>query len=249
MKSDGDKIFLVTGASSGIGYAIALLLNAAGATVIANGRDLARLEEMRLKSQYPANIYCEARDLGKDLSGLRGWLRNLAKKYGPLDGMVSSAGQTWNSPLAFYPLAKVYNIFDICCHAPLLMGSAFCDKNVNAGQGSSIVYVAAAAAQDPNPGQGVYAAAKAALIAGAKCLAREAAPKGIRVNCVSPGLVRTPMMAAACAELGSDFLKKEEALYPLGIGEPEDVANLAIFLLSAKSRWITGQNFSITGGR
>lgn len=249
MKIDGNKIFLVTGASSGIGYATALRLNAAGARIIANGRDLARLEKVRLASQYPANIYCEPRDLGKDMNGLQFWLRNLAKKYGPLDGMACCAGETWNSPLAFYHLIKVYSIFDICCHAPLLLGGAFCGKNVNTGQGCSIVYVASAAAQDPNPGQGAYAAAKGALISGARCLAKEAAPKGIRVNCVSPGLVRTPMMAATCAELGPDFLKEEEASYPLGIGEPDDVANLTVFLLSQKARWITGQNFSITGGR
>lgn len=240
---------LVTGASSGIGRAIALALNDLGKPVIANGRDEKKLASIKAMASNPSIMYCEARDLAVDMESLSGWIRELVKKYGQLSGLVCSAGITMNSPLAFYPLKRVNQIFDICCHVPLILSGIFCHKKINAGPGSAIVHIAAAAAIDPNPGQGVYAAAKGALVAGAKCLAKEAAPGGIRVNCISPGLVDTPMMEATCQQLGPDFLEREQKLYPLGTGKPEDVADLALFLLSPASRWITGQNILISGGR
>lgn len=240
---------LVTGANSGIGRAIALALNRLGAPVIANGRDEEKLASLKADASNPAMLHCEGLDLASDMNGLAGWMRNLVKKYGQLSGLVCSAGITMNSPLAFYPLKRVNQIFDICCHVPLILSGIFCNKKINSGPGSAIVHIAAAAAIDPNPGQGIYAAAKGALVAGAKCLAKEAAPGGIRVNCISPGLVETPMMEATCKQLGPDFLEREQKLYPLGTGKPGDVADLALFLLSSASRWITGQNILISGGR
>lgn len=240
---------LVTGASSGIGRAIALALNRLGAPVIANGRNEEKLASLKADASNPAMLHCEGLDLASDMDGLGAWMRNLVKKYGLLSGLVCSAGITMNSPLAFYPLKRVNQIFDICCHVPLILSGIFCHKKINSGPGSAIVHIAAAAAIDPNPGQGIYAAAKGALVAGAKCLAKEAASSGIRVNCISPGLVETPMVEATYKQLGPDFLKREQKLYPLGTGKPEDVADLALFLLSSASRWITGQNILISGGR
>lgn len=239
---------LVTGASSGIGRAIALALNQAGATVIANGRDEKRLGDTKGQAARPDAMRIAPRDLAADLESLPKWLGEIAKEHGPLTGLATSAGITWNAPLAFYNKKKTEEIFAICCHAPMILAGAFCKKRINAGPCSAIVHIAAGAAIDPNPGQGVYAAAKAGLIAASRCLAKEAAPAGIRVNCISPGLVDTPMMAATCAQLGESFLEREKQRYPLGLGLPEDVANLAVFLLSAQARWITGQNFVINGG-
>lgn len=244
-----NNVFLVTGASSGIGRAITHALVRAGAAVIANGRNLERLQETKAGSEHPERLYCEPLDLAENLETLPAWLKSLAQKYGPLSGMATSAGITWNSPLVFYPLQKVRQIFDICCHAPMILSSAFRQKRIHARGGGSIVHIAALAAIDANPGQGVYAEAKAALIAGSRCMSKETAQDRIRVNCISPGLIKTPMFEATCAQLGPSFQAREEVLYPLGLGQPEDVANLALFLLSDASRWITGQNFPVTGGR
>lgn len=243
-----DRI-LVTGASSGIGRAIALKLNAEGATVLASGRDGERLAATRAMARAPERVHAVPRDLVADMDGLKPWLQALRGKYGPLRGLVCSAGRTWNAPMAFYARERVQELFDICCHAPLILSSAFCDKRVNAGAGSAIVHIAAAAAVAPNPGQGAYAAAKGALVAGAKCLAGEAAPRNIRVNCISPGLVEGPMMESTCRQLGPEFLERELPLYPLGIGKPEYVAELAAFLLSDAAAWLTGQNILLSGGR
>ena len=181
---------LVTGASSGIGRAIALLLNERGATVLANGRDMERLEQVRTACADPSRMLLAPRDMTADMESLPAWLKGLSRQFGPLHGLVCSAGATWNAPMALYDLAKVRQLFDLCCHAPLLLGGAFCDRRANTGAGAAIVFIAAAAAVAPNPGQGAYGAAKAALVSGAVCLAKEAAPRGVRVNCISPGLVQ-----------------------------------------------------------
>ena len=240
---------LVTGASSGIGRASALLLIERGATVIANGRDMARLEQVRDASADPGRMLLAPRDMTADMDSLPAWLKGLSSQFGPLHGLVCSAGATWNAPMALYDMARAHQLFDLCCHAPLILGGAFCDRRANAGTGSAIVFIAAAAAVAPNPGQGVYGAAKAALVAGAACLAKEAAPRGIRVNCISPGLVQGPMMDATVQQLGRSFLEKEQALYPLGFGKPHDVAHMAAFMLSQDAAWLTGQNIMLTGGR
>ena len=88
-----------------------------------------------------------------------------------------------------------------------------------------------------------------ALVSGAVCLAKEAAPRGVRVNCISPGLVQGPMMDATVEQLGQSFLEKEQPLYPLGFGKPQDVASMAAFMLSQEASWLTGQNIMLAGGR
>ena len=240
---------LVTGASSGIGRAIALLLNERGATVLANGRDMERLEQVRTACAEPSRMLLAPRDMTADMESLPAWLKGLSRQFGPLHGLVCSAGATWNAPMALYDLAKVRQLFDLCCHAPLLLGGAFCDRRANTGAGAAIVFIAAAAAVAPNPGQGAYGAAKAALVSGAVCLAKEAAPRGVRVNCISPGLVQGPMMDATVEQLGQSFLEKEQPLYPLGFGKPQDVASMAAFMLSQEASWLTGQNIMLAGGR
>ena len=240
---------LVTGASSGIGRAIALLLNERGATVLANGRDMERLEQVRTACVDPSRMLLAPRDMTADMESLPAWLKGLSRQFGPLHGLVCSAGATWNAPMALYDLAKVRQLFDLCCHAPLLLGGAFCDRRANTGAGAAIVFIAAAAAVAPNPGQGAYGAAKAALVSGAVCLAKEAAPRGVRVNCISPGLVQGPMMDATVEQLGQSFLEKEQPLYPLGFGKPQDVASMAAFMLSQEASWLTGQNIMLAGGR
>lgn len=246
--SAGD-IVLVTGASSGIGRATALLLNRLGATVLASGRSRERLEAMRAECVNPARIHLEPLDLCANLDGLPAWVSELRARYGKLRGLAFCAGQTWNLPMSQFSAEAGRLAFDVCCLAPLLTARGFCDRRNCTGAGAAIVFVAAAAACEPNPGQGAYGAAKAGLVCAARCLSKEVAPRKIRVNCVSPGLVATPMMEETVRELGDDFVRREEAAYPLGFGQPENVADTVAFLLSDAAGWMTGQNLLLSGGR
>lgn len=249
IKFTPEQRILVTGASSGIGRAVAILLNSLEATVIAHGRDTDKLAELKAAAPHPERLHTIARDLTEDMDALPGWMLNLSREYGKLFGLAFCAGQTWNLPMQSYDISIAHKAFDICCHAPLLVARGFCDRRVNTGSGASLVFIAALAGVSPNAGQVIYGSAKAALITGVRGLAQEIAGRKIRANCISPGLVDTPMVDATVATLGAGFLEREAKLYPLGLGKAEDVAHMTAFLLSNKSCWMTGQNVLLTGGR
>lgn len=240
---------LITGASSGIGASTALRLNSLGYPVIANGRDSSRLQSVRQQAVFPECFYLERRDLLADISGLSTWVADLRAAYGKLGGMVFAAGKTITAPFMQYERENALHFFDLLCHVPIQVAKALCDRRNCVDSGTSLVFVAAAAAVTPNKGQLVYGAAKAALVCAARCMSKELAGRGIRANCISPGLVKTPMLEKTCEKLGDIFLQKEEPLYPLGLGEPGDIAELAAFLISPASRWLTGQNIILDGGR
>jgi len=242
-------VILVTGASSGIGAAIALRLNGLGAEVIANGRDVSKLEALKQQAHAPASFHLEPRDLTVDMDGLPLWVEYLRTRYGKFSGLAFAAGKTATIPFMQYEHAAALKMFDLLCHAPLMLAKAVTDRRNCVTRGLALLFIAAAASIAPNKGQTVYGAAKAALVCAARCMAKELAPRSIRVNCISPGLVKTPMLEETIDLLGESFLEQEEALYPLGLGLPDDVANLAAFLLSPAARWITGQNVLIDGGR
>lgn len=239
---------MVTGASSGIGGAIALRLNALGAAVIASGRDIRRLEKIKAEAAEPDTIYLEQKALDK-VDGLDKWVDTLAVRYGKLGGLAFAAGITETKPFLQYDYANALQMFDLLCHAPVMVAKGITSRKNCVPGGFAIVFVASAAAIAPNKGQLVYGAAKAALVTAAHCMAKELAPRKIRVNCVSPGLVKTHMLDTMTAVLGDDFIQREESSYPLGLGEPEDVANMSVFLLSSAAKWITAQNIVVDGGR
>jgi NAD(P)-dependent dehydrogenase (short-subunit alcohol dehydrogenase family) len=243
-----DQTILVTGASSGIGAAVALLCNALGATVIASGRSREKLEAVRARAAYPELFHAESRDLTVSPDTLPQWVQTLRERHGKFGGLVCAAGKTLTAPFMMYDPAEARKLFDLLCHIPLALAKAVLDRR-NSLPACGVVFVAAVAATAPNKGQSVYGAAKAALLCAARCMAGELAPRGVRVNCISPGLVRTPMLDETVALLGEEFLREEEPLYPLGLGMPEDVAGPAAFLLSSAGRRITGQNWIVDGGR
>lgn len=245
----GQAPILVTGASSGIGAAIALRVNSFGAHVIATGRDAARLEETRSHAAFPDLFILEQKDLLSHIGELDKWVAELTGRYGKLGGLAFAAGVTEISPFSRYEYANGLKMFDLLLHAPLMLAKGVAQRKNCVPTGLSMVFIAAAASISPNKGQMVYAAAKAALVCAAHCMAKELAPRQARVNCISPGLVKTPMLEATVDLLGEDFVMREEKLYPLGLGDPGDIANMTAFLLSPAARWITAQNIIVDGGR
>lgn len=241
-----DDVFLVTGASSGIGEGVASLLSQAGATVIISGRNEARLKALKNKAVEPERVHPEVKDLINDPDGLPDWVLSLKKNYGKLTGLVHCAGLTLTEPMSMVTYDGAVRLFNMDYFIPTLLARGFADRRANIGAGASMTFIASLAAVRPDKGQGLYGGAKAALVNTMLVLAKELAPRHIRVNCISPALVITPMGRQFIAELTS--VEEQQNRYPLGLGRVSDVAELAVFLAGSRARWITGQNYILDGG-
>ena len=243
-----EQIYIVTGASSGIGEATAILLNELGATVVGIGRNQERLEAMKAKCKYPENMFLEQKDLTEDIEGLPKYVKSLKEKYGKFSGMAYCAGVSAVNPLRTVTYEYLTNIFDINYFAPIMMIKSIGDKRNNIGLGTSIVTISSIDAVLNSKGQSVYGASKAALSASVKALSRELTQQnGVRINAVLPSMIKTPMTIPV-EDLDANKADIESGLYPFGWGNPNDVANMIVYLLSDKAKFISGQNYVIDGG-
>ncbi len=236
-----EQRFLVTGASSGIGEGVALLLNELGATVIGIARNVERLEGMKAKAKHPENVFLEQKDLTDDLAGLPQYVKSLREKYGKFQGMAYCAGIGNIMPLRAVELEAIRRVFDINYLAPVFMAKGLADKRNNNGAKTAMVFIASSGGVHCDPGMTSYAGSKGALISTMQSVARELAPSGIRVNCVSPTLIQTDM----ADEVSRQYA---EGKYPMGLGTVPDVANMIVYLLSDQAKWITAQNYIIDCG-
>lgn len=236
-----EDIFLVTGASSGIGMASALQLNELGASVIITSRRYDKLQEVKDKAVNPENVFIESRDLAVDIDNHVEWVFELSKKYGKLKGLVLSAGVSFVKPLSLVDYLSLKTVQDILLNAQIMLVKGFSNRKANTGQ-SSVVIISSDAAFYGIKGMLEYSSAKAALITAAKVMANELYSRSIRVNTISPGLILTPMVQESIkkGEINADAVQYA--------GKPEYVANMVSFLLSEKACWITGQNIIIDGG-
>ncbi len=234
------KRILVTGASSGIGRGVALTCSRMGASVIATGRNLQRLEETVSEMSGEDNLYIKA-DLTEEES-----VAEMVDKLPMLDGIVHCAGIGQRVLCKMLQSREIDEVMDINFKSPVLLQAEILRrKKIN--KGASVIFLASLAADSPSVGNAVYSASKAALISYSKCLSVELAPRGIRVNCISPAMVWTDLILQGGVDV--ETLKEDEKRYPLKrYGTPDDIANLAVYLLSDASSWMTGSNVQITGG-
>lgn len=233
------KLILVTGASSGIGRGTALACAKMGATVILNGRNTERLNEvMKLMPEGGHRV------MAADLSD-RDAVKSMAVDMPKLDGIVMCAGVANRVPCKAVTQEDIDFVMRTNIEAPMLLqAELLAKKKVN--KGASIVFVASRAYESPSMGNAIYSASKGAVVSYAKCLALELASRQIRVNCICPGMVWTDMITNV---LNEEDLKIAEQNYPLKrFGQVDDVANLAIYLLSGASSWMTGGAIDISGG-
>ena len=234
------KTLLVTGASSGIGKATALLCARMGATVVLTGRNEDRLDCVygQLAGRQPSPVVADITTVSDRES--------LVDTLPELDGVVHCAGMGHRKLCKQLTPGDVSAVMETNFNATVLLQSELLSrKKIN--KGASIVFLSSRTADVPTVANALYSASKGAIKSYARCLSLELAPRHIRVNCICPAMVWTPLVESE--GVTKEELEAKEASYPLKrYGQPEDIANLAVFLLSDASSWMTGSCIDITGG-
>ena len=229
---------LVVGATGALGGAIARHLKSEGASLILSGRNEAKLNA--LSQELGAD------SLSVDLSDSAGCAQ-LADTIGTVDGVVYAAGVAPVAPVRYLKDADIEACLNLNTTGPLLLIRDLLKKK-KLKAGASIVWISSVASARGTAGYAAYAASKAGLEASARCLALELAPKGMRMNCIAPGMIETDMAEAAAQRISGEALAAHLKAYPLGAGQPADVAAATSFLLSQESRWVTGITLPVDGG-
>lgn len=234
------KIILVTGASSGIGRGVAIACSKMGAIVVLNGRNQQKLDETFSQLEGDGHKVLTA-DLTDDDAVAR-----MIGEIPKLDGVVHCAGIGQRVLCKQLKEQDVDSVMDTNFKGPVLLQQALlAGKKLN--KGASIIFIASIATWSPSIGNAVYSASKGAIVSYANCLSLELAPRQIRVNCISPAMVWTDLVIQD--GIDEEQLKEDEQKYPLKrYGTPEDIAHLAIYMLSDASSWMTGSNVKISGG-
>jgi len=248
IKFQNSDLFLVAGGSSGLGKAICYKINELGGSVVAIARNTEKLLSAKKGSSNPDLFFIESKDLTTEIDNLPLWLVSLAEKYGKFRGYVHSAGIQETLPLSSTKVEKAKVLFDINLFSALSLCKGFAKKSVNTGQGSSIVLISSFVSNLGLAATVSYSASKGALNSAMKVMAVELARDGIRVNSILPGHVVTELFSNDAKVSSENFVNSLKQKYPLGLGKPEDIANLSCFLLSNSSSWITGSEIVIDGG-
>ena len=236
-----DEKYVVTGATSGMGRQVALELAAVGAKVLAIGRNADRLQE--IKESYPNNIYPAQLDVC-DSAALEEAIKGFVAEHGKLNGGVHAAGIYEITPIKNYDVDIAKNIMEISFWAGMKL-LQLVTKAKYGMNGTSTVLFSSAYAFSHAKGMLAYSSAKAAMNSGIQVAAKEICAKRHRVNSVVPGWVKTPMTDNA-SEVDSSNSIFERTL--LGIGSPEDVTGMVLFLLSSRASWVTGSTVVVDGG-
>lgn len=236
------KTILITGASSGIGKAIAVESAKMGAKIVATGRNKEELEKVFSQLAPCADHQYFNADLLVNAE-----LDSLIEKLPVLDGVVHSAGVFNSLPFQYLTREKIDSVLNINFYTPIILS-----KNLLRGKllrkGCSIVFISSIAGTLCSSfGGSIYSASKGAINGIVKGMALDLSSKGIRVNTICPGVIQTPIFESS--SISEEQFMLEQNKYPLKrYGKPEEVAFSAIYLLSDASAWVTGSNLVIDGG-
>jgi NAD(P)-dependent dehydrogenase (short-subunit alcohol dehydrogenase family) len=236
---------LVTGASGGIGRAIAVTLSQLGARIVAAARNPERLAETLSRLEGEGHR-TESFDLSA-VDQIPAWLKSLTADTGPLDGLVHSAGVFPIRPLQTTSRKDLADVLSVNFEAAFMLTKGFRQRDCHSER-ASVVYLSSVAATRGEAGLSAYAASKGALESMTRVLARELARDRIRVNAVAAGLVETAMAGGLRSVVTDEQYQAVVGKYPLGIGAPRDVALAVAFLLAETGRWITGASLIVDGG-
>lgn len=234
------KTILVTGASSGIGRATAIECSRMGARLILTGRN-----EQRLKETLYALEGLGHQIIVADITNSED-ISNLVSILPELDGFVCNAGITKRRPIPFIKEEELREVFEINTIACFMLTKAI-SKAKKLNKNASIVFTSSKAARVVSPGNSMYAASKAAIESFSRSCALEFATKGIRSNCVLPGMVETPLISNGM--LSTEDIERDKENYLLKrYGKPEEIAWAIIFLLSDASAWMTSTSMEVSAG-
>lgn len=237
---------VVTGAASGIGAGIARALAEAGADVALLDRNLPGCESLEWElADYPGRRVSLACDVADEQS-VRQAAAEVEETLGPCQGLVNGAGILRPGGLAEVSLDDWNAVLSVNLTGYLLCARAFGQTMRDQGRGS-IVHIASISASQPQTWSGAYSPSKAGVALLSRQLAAEWGPKGVRSNTVAPGMIRTELSAAFYAQPGITE-QREAFTASRRIGEPEDIANAVLFLLSHRSSYVNGAELGVDGG-
>jgi NAD(P)-dependent dehydrogenase (short-subunit alcohol dehydrogenase family) len=237
----------VLGASSGIGAQIAVTCAALGARVTLMARRLDKLEEIRSRCA-PGQEHSVIETDVTDIKGLENCFKQARTQGGALDGLVYAPGIGQSRPLSVIDEKYIDSMMAVNFKGAM-MATRFALSKGGMQPGGSIVLISSISALVAGgAGTSIYAASKAGLDAAKRVFAVELAPRRIRINSLVVGTVNTEIWDSINESMGERSDERTAQRHLLGIGQPEDVANAAAFLLSPASRWITGSSLHVDGG-
>ena len=239
-----NKTILVAGASRGIGFATTKMLLEKGYSVIAVSRNTETLKDA---FQTDINVNFFAFDFSH-IDSIQGLAEYVNNEFGPINGIVYSAGEQLTMPMSMNKPDTVNKIFSLNTFAPIEVIRCFSKKKMISENGASFVLISSLSAHEGSVGQSLYGASKGAIEGFLAPASAELIGRKIRLNIVIPGMVLTDMSLKFLNNLPPDGREKLESTYPLGFGEPNDVASLITWLISDESKWVTGQSYVIDGG-
>ena len=234
------KTILITGAASGIGKATSIESSKMGAKIVAVDLNVEGLEALKAQLEGKGHLFFAGNLCNEE------FLKQLGEETPALDGVFLCAGVSDTTPVKFITEEKINRVFDVNLTAPIMMLKQFLvKKKIN--KGGSLVWMSSYGAEKVEPGLGIYAASKQAVNGIMRAYARELVSRKIRSNSIMPMMIRTELLNTLTNISDKDW-EKQEAMYPLGFGNPLDVAYAAIYLFSDASRWITGTQIKMDGG-
>jgi len=236
-----DKNIIVTGATGGIGNSIIKKLSEAGANILASGTRIEKLEELKKNLEKIKILKFDISQNDK----IEEFIENATKELGgSLDCIVNNAGITQDNLAIRMSLEEWQKVIDINLTSTFLM-SKFAIKKMLKNKSGKIVNITSVVGHTGNLGQANYTASKAGIIAMSKSLAIEYAKKNINVNCISPGFIKTAMTDKIDEKFKEVIISK---IPSARLGEPDDIANVVLFLSSNQSSYINGETLHVNGG-